>query len=499
MLDNFLTSLDEWDEILSYLEVSLEDDDEKVVKEKRKAISAIALLSPKLTELALNALWKNMTTLVPIVEVVNSDGEFFDYHRVLNGRGCWRVSADLEITEKFLDDLIRNLKRIRNLRVQVSEKELELWQMLHAFLIPRSMVYILPCLQGLSLVSANSPQSHPFLGIISYIFAPSLTTITVSGCWGASWMTVQHHMNSHHLPNLYRLRYLDDTLEHYPCGIERFTSLRCLVIHDEEQFYNLSTLVDLAPLNYLRKLAISIQVDDDDFEDPSTLSIMLPELQHLQLKIGSEDTYDLFFRVQLPSLISLSLEMQHTLEQELPLGFIVASYPNLCDLILHCTEMEDHSYIMSANDFMTIALVRGMKSLKLINIPHKLKERDIFSLVKSLPNLHSLTVTGPGTIFSVALIISISQFSNLRCVELPLDFSLLADHWSSEKMSQSPSQMRKLISPNSSGIPDKSSAKLVLIRNVLHLFPKLEEFGGTGGPLEELRDLFQVANNMFIH
>lgn len=89
MLDNFLTSLDEWDEILSYLEVSLEDDDEKVVKEKRKAISAIALLSPKLTELALNALWKNMTTLVPIVEVVNSDGEFLDYYRVLNGRGCW--------------------------------------------------------------------------------------------------------------------------------------------------------------------------------------------------------------------------------------------------------------------------------------------------------------------------------------------------------------------------------------------------------------------------
>ncbi|KAF7762363.1 hypothetical protein Agabi119p4_8956 [Agaricus bisporus var. burnettii] len=465
MLNQCFPNLDIWNKFLA------------IFREKRKASLAIALLSPWLTELALDVLWKDMTTLVPIFSVANSGGEFIDY-RVSDGRGCWRVSENLEITEKFLDDLIRNFKRIHNLRVQVSGKELELWQMLHAFLVPRSMVYLLPCLQTLYLTSANDPQSHPFLGIISYIFAPSLTAITVSGCWGTSWTTVQHHMNSHQLPNLYRLRYFDPTLENYPCVSQRWPTL--------------------GSLRCLEKLAISIQLNHDESQDPSTISLTLPELRELRLGIGDEKTLGPFFSggVKLPSLSSLLLDIHHGLSRELPLGPLAAAYPNLLYLALAYIQTQDHSYIMSANDLMKIGDVRGMKDLKLINFPHELQERDIFSLVKSLPDFHSLVVTRPEP-FSATLLISISQISNLRCVELPLDFSLLVDHRSSEETPESPSELRKIFSLDSLGIPAKSSSQLALIRNMLRLFPKLEVLRGYDESMEELRDLFEAVNNMF--
>lgn len=79
MSKTFIHSLDVWNEVLSHIEVSLEDDEKRIVEEKRKTILSIALLSRELTELSLNALWKNMTTLSPIVTVANSGGESFEY------------------------------------------------------------------------------------------------------------------------------------------------------------------------------------------------------------------------------------------------------------------------------------------------------------------------------------------------------------------------------------------------------------------------------------
>lgn len=100
MLNQFFPNLDIWNEILGYFEVSLGParDNKRVAREKRKASLAITLLSPWLTELALDVLWKDMTTLVPIVSVANSGGEFIDY-RVSDGRGCWVSHIRLESSE----------------------------------------------------------------------------------------------------------------------------------------------------------------------------------------------------------------------------------------------------------------------------------------------------------------------------------------------------------------------------------------------------------------
>ncbi|KAF7762368.1 hypothetical protein Agabi119p4_8961 [Agaricus bisporus var. burnettii] len=167
-----------------------------------------------------------MTTLVPIVNIVNSNHERLGFH-IANGRGCWRASICYGVgeTERFLDDLIKHIRRVRGFCVKVSEKELELWQILHTLLMPRSMVYLLPCLQRLSLVSADDPQSHPFLAVISYIFAPSLTSVRVKESWGSSWNTVQQFMNSHHTPNFSQLHYLDETLDDLLSGVGHLRSL----------------------------------------------------------------------------------------------------------------------------------------------------------------------------------------------------------------------------------------------------------------------------------
>ncbi|KAF7762364.1 hypothetical protein Agabi119p4_8957 [Agaricus bisporus var. burnettii] len=474
MFNKSLLGLDIWNEILSYFEISLEKDGEKVVKEKRKAMLAIALLSPRLTGLALDALWKNVTTLVPIVNIANTDGKCLRY-RKSNGRGCWRISTDLETTDKLLDDLVKILKHVRSLYVKVNEKELELWQMLHTILAPRSMMYILPCLQKISLISADTPRSHPFLRVISCIFAPSLMSPSVD----------------------IGLLYLDETLDDFPRSIGRLTGLQNLTLHDEGQFYTFSVLEYLAPLCCLEKLTISITLTDDA-KDPSTVSVTLPVLQHLHLKSETKETFDLFFRqVQLPSLTYLSLGIRHDLTQELPLGLMVASYPNLLHLILQCAKAQNHLYKIAANDLESIVNLCGLKSLELVNIPHKLGWRDILSLVQSLPDLYSLAITGPGIIFSAKLLILISKLSNLRCIELPLDLTPLMDHKLSDRTSESPSQLRKIILNYTKGIPDNSSEKVVLIRKLLHLFPKLEEFGGAAASMTELKDLFRVVNKMF--
>lgn len=84
MASRSLDNLDVWMEILKHLEASLDDDDASVVKEKRKAALAVALLSAKLVDPGLDTLWKNMTTLVPVSYVINSwNGgtvRYLEYH-----------------------------------------------------------------------------------------------------------------------------------------------------------------------------------------------------------------------------------------------------------------------------------------------------------------------------------------------------------------------------------------------------------------------------------
>jgi hypothetical protein len=70
-----LGNLDIWTEILQYFRIYSERDSDSEVKEKRKCLLRIALLSPSLTSLALDLLWRDMASLVPLTQVVNVNSE----------------------------------------------------------------------------------------------------------------------------------------------------------------------------------------------------------------------------------------------------------------------------------------------------------------------------------------------------------------------------------------------------------------------------------------
>ncbi len=67
-----LDNLDIWQEILKHFEVSFEIDEPTTVKEKRNAALTVALLSRQLLGPGLDTLWKNMSSILPISNVINS-------------------------------------------------------------------------------------------------------------------------------------------------------------------------------------------------------------------------------------------------------------------------------------------------------------------------------------------------------------------------------------------------------------------------------------------
>ncbi|KAF7762399.1 hypothetical protein Agabi119p4_8992 [Agaricus bisporus var. burnettii] len=286
-----------------------------------------------------------MTTLSPIVNVANSGGESFEY----DWSGSWRITSEqLEATPDFINNLIQNLKRVRNIRVQINKKELELWQILHAFLAPHSITYLLPCLRNLSLISPSGFGSDSFVGVIAYVLAPSLISITMTGQWpeGASWPTVQHFMNSHAFPNLEGLSYVDTDFYDFPKGITRLT----------EPCIN-------ASLGRLQKL--TIPVNELRFEKTSPISSTFHNLQELKLLTENRETLDLFFqKIKLPSLTSLEIVMEWPLDQMLGLDSINSRYPKLAHLTLSCFEVSGHSYKLTMDDLMAIINGREIESIK---------------------------------------------------------------------------------------------------------------------------------------
>jgi hypothetical protein len=91
-------------EILRYFEISLDTDYRYMIREKKKSIFAITLLSRELKEVGLDALWRVMTTLLPIVSVANSRDKLLEY-RASGERGCW-VSQGLQAS-KYNQSLIQ--------------------------------------------------------------------------------------------------------------------------------------------------------------------------------------------------------------------------------------------------------------------------------------------------------------------------------------------------------------------------------------------------------
>lgn len=93
-----LANADVWLEVLKYFEIALGSDSVTEIQEKRRAAIKVAVLSPGLTGPALDTLWRSMTTLEPVVRVINAaaspNNKFITYPVE---SACW-VSLVVELS-----------------------------------------------------------------------------------------------------------------------------------------------------------------------------------------------------------------------------------------------------------------------------------------------------------------------------------------------------------------------------------------------------------------
>ncbi len=65
-------NLDIWSEILRYFTIREGHETKEEIVAKRRMLLNVALLSPTLTDITLDVLWRSMTCLEPICQAINS-------------------------------------------------------------------------------------------------------------------------------------------------------------------------------------------------------------------------------------------------------------------------------------------------------------------------------------------------------------------------------------------------------------------------------------------
>ncbi len=86
------TNRDVWYEILRYFRINLANDGKEDLQFKRRTILSVALTHQNLVDVALDELWRSMTSLEPIVRVLNAVGESIPLLNFDQSLGFW-VSA----------------------------------------------------------------------------------------------------------------------------------------------------------------------------------------------------------------------------------------------------------------------------------------------------------------------------------------------------------------------------------------------------------------------
>ncbi|KAF7762477.1 hypothetical protein Agabi119p4_9070 [Agaricus bisporus var. burnettii] len=188
-------NLDIWTNILQYFKISLELDSESEAKEKRKCLLRVALLSPSLTTPALDLLWQNMTSLVPVTQVINVNLAFLPLFPVLrftvDHGGFWTLTCP-NIPNNIRRRVDKYLSRIQHLRLIIGPpKETGAVSILSMAL---GVNPLLPRLKSLDLDSRQWQAVGTWIYAIGTLISPSLTSISYTAVAAAQFegvMTVQ--------------------------------------------------------------------------------------------------------------------------------------------------------------------------------------------------------------------------------------------------------------------------------------------------------------------
>lgn len=278
-------------------------------------------------------------------------------------------------------------------------------------------------------------------------------------------------------------------LRDIPEGVQQFRTLRRLLVDNGPEnpiAYDARLCSTLASLADLEELQISIgPAGDPDTRAPL---LALPNLQIFRVTISQSLT----LRWRLPSL--------HTLFFTVMAGglnyrrlFLISLVPHLQHFHLRLMmQSRLDSEKLSIEDMESfLAHTSKLKTFQLDDVPHQLTPEDLASALKSWRQLRTLSINWAGELISSSVLLSISKHPQLRSITLPLDFTFLTDPLPTSTR-QSRCHLTELRCCRWTGIPTKGAKKIVVLRNLLRLFPNLSrivsEYDGEG-LLEELQEL----------
>ncbi|KAF5350718.1 hypothetical protein D9756_008601 [Leucocoprinus leucothites] len=486
-------NLDIWLEILKYLVPDPQIDSKDEEGLKRRTVLSIALSCTLLEDVSLSVLWRHMTTLEPVVHVINSDTsdateKFLTYQA---DSSFWVPRRPILDTTHRLR-IQKYLAYIRSFHLQqLNTREMMLWPTLVACLGLDT-----PLLPNLNTLSIAYQQTSM---LSSWIYVNPLITssiksfsLSVSSTRVAEVFTTllqAHHVAPTHI--IYRGSPAKKTAQ----NLLQFPSLQSLRLdfssHPSELKSSSIPIIHVfETLPHLVELEIDLRVYPISQVEspPHTLSNLLT----LGVTGDIPDIYKLLKSVQCPSLLSLDISFP---QEWISIGgslcdLIPKTFPGLRHLTIGRT-ISDWSQVVHIADLKGLLSGLDLRSFKLVNIANGLSQADFELLISSWPHLRVLAIPGGyGYPFvGTRCLIPLAQNTSLHTIDLPLCFRGLVGK-SQTGMIKSKSLVTDIECSAYRGVPGSLSEVLNLVQNLLRLFPMLRRI--TGGVCHEDGNLVQV-------
>ncbi|KAF5350714.1 hypothetical protein D9756_008602 [Leucocoprinus leucothites] len=489
-------NLDIWLEVLKYLEPDPQIDSEDEVGLKRRTVLSIALSSPVLADVSLSVLWRHMTTLEPIVHVINADTsdaaeKFLIYQVLPPDSGFWVPRRPILGTTQRLR-FQKYLGYIRGFHLQQFDiREMMLWPTLVTCLSLDTP--LLPNLTTLSIAYQQTSMLSSWIYVAPLItssiklFSLSVSSTPVAEIYTTLLQT--HRVAPTHI--IYRGSPTKKAVQ----NLLQFPSLQSLRLDfsgdpSERKSSSVPVIRMFKALPHLVELGIDLRVCPiSQVESPP---LNLSNLLTLGVTGDTPDIGKLLKSVQCPALRSLDVSFPQTWNSAgSPLcSLIPRTFPNLHYLTIGRT-ISHRSQAVYIEDLTGLLSGLNLRSLRLNNVASGLLQADFELLISSWPYLRVLAIPGGcGYPFvDSRCLIPLIQNTSLHTIDLPLCFRSLAG-WLQTRTVKSKSIVTDIECSTYRGVPESLHEFPNLVQNLLRLFPMLRRI--TGGEAHEDGSLVQV-------
>ncbi|KXN81250.1 hypothetical protein AN958_05577 [Leucoagaricus sp. SymC.cos] len=389
------------------------------------------------------------------------------------------------------------LSHIQNFYFQAAgPRETSLWPMLAASLDISATASLLPNLRSLVLDLGNSsPGIGSWLHMMTPLFSLSLQRITYSATSRhvggvESFQTLlksQSNVELVHVkyqgypsPNILQRFFLFQGLESLSLdfffegqAIQRYTQSTVAIADIFDQFPRLRDLkIDLR-LFPLR---------DSSLPDKHVKVAASPVLCKLHVTGDANDLQAfLVDGVTSSSLLSLTLSLAQVngLVWKVLCDQAAANFPNVNSLILQLAQPNTSVPQLLLQDISSFISRSTMRLFYIDTIPHCFADNNIAGLVNSWPRLRALSILNNfGIHFSATVLTELCQLPYLEEVALPLNLSDLETHLPlMTPLTNCP--LKSLRVTGYSVAPTTLDGKIDLARNILMLFPAIQEISST--------------------